>query len=529
MTTKRKNGSKRKGWSDVYTSRDVSLDTDYISEDSNTESNIILPFKKVKYLWISELKEKHHLDNFKDDHLVMIPGYSTQLSDMTLSKFLLLNESLVQGRIGEVITIPRNLHGQIYIVAGLQSTPHFSLSTAGVKFLQDICNKRKVPFITLRNTDHSKKNFPERSTTETVLYAKSFAYNSASSFQRKFQQEMEKLANHVFPVFFQSDKQDHQRAMHLKNFGITDQRVDKLQRITITGRVGLALISMDTKERKVSVDSRKGIGNFILYIIKEVIPYTGYGSLFQTTDKYELEWIRKFAEQLLVTDEEDKKIFTIPAATFLINKDLNLHCNSMNRKRRDLDNTLGVHASIPISKIPECCKQQVRQHYPGKLYIPLCAVFYNRNALVNYSKRQRNVDEFISSSGNYKEGRNKIVGLLRCVNTDADYVGMLYSSSQRIKLSKNFKLNDFGTNMLTLKEAVDKIGWWSSLLHMSYLFFFKYGLRKKDIFSLILFFLHQCNTTVLIVCALEQLIVNKQNKKDFRNLYKELCFVCAKL
>ena len=167
MTTKRKNGSKRKGWSDVYTSRDVSLDTDYISEDSNTESNIILPFKKVKYLWISELKEKHHSDNFKDDHLVMIPGYSTQLSDMTLSKFLLLNKSLVQGRIGEVITIPRNLHGQIYIVAGLQSTLHFSLSTADVKFLQDICNKRKVPFITLRNTDHSKKNFPERSTTET--------------------------------------------------------------------------------------------------------------------------------------------------------------------------------------------------------------------------------------------------------------------------------------------------------------------------------------------------------------------------
>ena len=286
---------------------------------------------------------------------------------------------------------------------------------------------------------------------------------------------------------------------------------------------------MDTKERKVSVDSRKGIGNFILYIIKEVIPYTGYGSLFQTTNKYELEWIRKFAEQLLVTDGEDKKIFTIPAATFLINKDLNPHCDSMNPKRRDLDNTLGVHASIPISKIPECCKQQVRQHYPGKLYIPLCAVFHNRNALVNYSKRQRNVDEFISSSGIYKEGRNKIVGLLRCVNTDADYVGMLYSSSQRIKLLKNFKLNDFGTNMLTLKEAVDKIGWWSSLLHMSYLFFFKYGLRKKDIFSLILFFLHQCNTTVLIVCALEQLIVNKQNKKDFRNLYKELCFVCAKL
>ena len=46
MTKKKKNGSKRKGWSDVYTSRDVSLDTDYISEDSNTESNIILPLRK---------------------------------------------------------------------------------------------------------------------------------------------------------------------------------------------------------------------------------------------------------------------------------------------------------------------------------------------------------------------------------------------------------------------------------------------------------------------------------------------------
>ena len=89
------------------------------------------------------------------------------------------------------------------------------------------------------------------------------------------------------------------------------------------------------RRSKVSIDSWKGIGNFILYIIKEVIPYTGYGSLFQTTDKYELEWIREFAEQLLVTDREDKKLFTIPAATFLINKDLNRHCNSMNPKRRD--------------------------------------------------------------------------------------------------------------------------------------------------------------------------------------------------
>ena len=96
---------------------------------------------------------------------------------------------------------------------------------------------------------------------------------------------------------------------------------------------------------------------------------------------------------------------------------------------------------------------------------------------------------------------------------------MLYSSSQQIKLSKNFKLNNFGTKMFVLKEAVDNIKLLvQPVTHVLLIFFFKYGLQKKDIFSLILFFSHQCNTTMLIVCALKQLIVNKQNKKFQKSL-----------
>ena len=94
------------------------------------------------------------------------------------------------------------------------------------------------------------------------------------------------------------------------------------------------------------------------------------------------------------------------------------------------------------------------------------------------------------------------------------------------KLCKGFKHKIYTTN-----EAVDKIGWWSSLLHMYLVYSWSFDLKTEDVLSLILFFSHQCTTTTTIVGALEHIIVHKTSclNNDNATLYTRLVIICNEL
>ena len=76
-------------------------------------------------------------------------------------------------------------------------------------------------------------------------------------------------------------------------------------------------------------------------------------------------------------------------------------------------------------------------------------------------------------------------------------------------------------------------GFWSSVLHVCILFVYKFGMYKKDVFSMVLFFCHQCNGTHTFVTAMMMLIHKQKddmnNMTTSRTLYNVLCEICSSI
>ena len=86
----------------------------------------------------------------------------------------------------------------------------------------------------------------------------------------------------------------------------------------------------------------------------------------------------------------------------------------------------------------------------------------------------------------------------------------------------------FKNKILVCPEAVDKMAFFSSLLHVWYLFCYKFGLVSDDAFEFVLFFAHQCNSTVTIVAAMLHIISQVETRSNW-SMYKMLTEVCLKL
>ena len=63
---------------------------------------------------------------------------------------------------------------------------------------------------------------------------------------------------------------------------------------------------------------------------------------------------------------------------------------------------------------------------------------------------------------------------------------------------------------------------------MWYLFCYKFGLDTCDAFEFVLFFAHQCNSTVTIVTAM-MCIITKLNERSSWSMYNMLAKVCLKV
>ena len=67
------------------------------------------------------------------------------------------------------------------------------------------------------------------------------------------------------------------------------------------------------------------------------------------------------------------------------------------------------------------------------------------------------------------------------------------------------------------------------MLHVWYLYCFKFGLRTRDVFEFTLFFAHQCNSTVTIVQAMKEILNSKTWKENRQHLYFHLASLCCSL
>ena len=231
-----------------------------------------------------------------------------------------------------------------------------------------------------------------------------------------------------------------------------------MKRITITGRVGLNLISTRTKTKSISEEGLKSIGKLLMYVIDHCIPKTTFPDIFNHMNKQERKYIEEFGKQLLITKEMGIDRFNIPALSIVVNRDLKPHYDSMNPVDMIDDYTFSLNIEIPTENIPVEMKEIVKRQYPFS--VPLCIVLYPWKLLIYYARRMTEIDDYIARLPNNFNGRNKLVALLRDVGKDTDYIGNFFSSSNRENIQVLFKADPksiFKGRKAVLSEAVDKM------------------------------------------------------------------------
>ena len=300
--------------------------------------------------------------------------------------------------------------------------------------------------------------------------------------------------------------------------------------------MALSIISTTTSQMNLSEQALSSIGRLLVYIQKKLLPTTPFPLSFSRKSKYEEKYIRMFANQLQITNDTDIQNFGFHAISILINKDLSPHCDSMNPSAPEDDYTLSLSVQVPTSDLPEDIQERAISKYG--LSVPLCIVVYKRKCLHDYCKRMKKLEEFKDNNPKKKEGRKRLIKILSSTYTDADYVGNFFDPQRWLDMKQSFKLHykvdnrqlHFDAPMLVTNEAVDKMSYWSSLLHMYYLHVLKNGVANIEYsFSFVIFFAHQCNGTITIVKAMIQLLEEDNNSDKSTTFYKKLCNTCCKI
>lgn len=309
-----------------------------------------------------------------------------------------------------------------------------------------------------------------------------------------------------------------------------------MQRITVTGRVGLSLISESSSKQQISVQGLKVIGQLLLYISREILPLLPDPRCFDVKDNIEREYVDLFCSQLQISERSDMDLICFHAMSALVNKDLGPHYDRNNPGNDEDDVTFSTTVPIPTCTLPESVRDIAISMY-GHL-VPLCLVGYKRKALFDLINRMKRLEQFINSDPSSRDARFKLKELLESVYTDADFIGSFFKRrnwlEQQAKFYKhipqhaNIEANPI--NIIERNEAVDKMAYWSSILHLYYLYALKNELVMEDIFGFVLFFSHQCNGTYVFVRAMMNIITEEGGTSTpTKSLYYRLTEQCCEL
>ena len=128
--------------------------------------------------------------------------------------------------------------------------------------------------------------------------------------------------------------------------------------------------------------------------------------------------------------------------------------------------------------------------------------------------------------------RKEIIEILSGdIYSDRDYSGRFFTNYRNsFTVNKFSKLPNtiFKGKMAVFDEAVDKMGYWSSLLHCFFNTMYLHQLTLEDVFGFVLFFCHQCNTTEIIVQATMDLLEQNTSIDNNVPLYFKLKNECEK-
>ncbi len=398
---------------------------------------------------------------FSKQYLIVLFGVKDELLQKTWDQLSKCSSSRLKKQIQKIVIIQRNGHAQLYVLRGLQSSPHFSLGSTSTKHIIGLCQEKQIQYELFLNKSHL--NWANISSSilhpQNDVFIKNSSQLNVCSVEKRYIELMNQVFVLLCPSFLRSSRPNlQQRAKYVINLGITDQKIDKQERISMTGRVGMSLISSTSNVQSLCQDSLKVIGKLLLYVTTQVLPKTTFNNIFYTNNRYELHYIREFGKQLRIDNDFDLDRFFVPSISLLINQELNPHCDSMNPVEKNNDHTVALSCQIPVSNVPIEFSKQFKQEF--KYEIPFCLVMYKRKALIYYARRMDALNEYINTSVLESSGRKAIVNLITAVGTERDYIGRCFTNDGWKQTSTNSVYHHSVNNkvkLTTYDEAVDKM------------------------------------------------------------------------
>ena len=432
--------------------------TDGIQEDTDEE-------EIHRHNWVYDLKAldfPNTNEGFSKKNLVVVRGDTKSISLSSWNAVQLLSSSNLKHIFEEVIFIPRSENGQVYIIRGLAQSLHFSLGSIASKKLKSFCYDKKLSIVVAINRNVNDLDLvaaEELNSRFNHLYVETYQALTKTPLQKKTDQLMLECANHLWGVLFGSASAvvDENRAKNIINLGLTDRKIDQLERISITGRIGLNLIQTTTQSMRLEPEALRSIAKLLVHINNEILPTTPYKDVFKLHHNMEKFYVGLFGRQILLT-EEQLFLLVFAAMSFVVNGDLNPHYDKSNPHPSMLDWTVTVGSSIPIMKVPEVYRERVRRLHPYS--IPFCAIGYKRDALVNLCRRFDEVNTYLCEDKYKTKGRQQLVELLRNVGSCRDFQGRWMNRNVRKELPFLFYNNEeycFDGDTYVSDEAVDKM------------------------------------------------------------------------
>ena len=317
------------------------------------------------------------------------------------------------------------------------------------------------------------------------------------------------------------------------NMGLTSIKYHSQRKIDLFGRTDLQLISSKKANFEFSYNFLQVLGQIILYMSKHIfksLPTLLKGA-FSTDDEFELKYLKLFAEQLGLVSEEEISDFKVPAVSIIVNDDLKPHCDSMNPSDEHRDVAFVYTTMMQVSSINDLKVQKELSHVFKDGVIPLCIILYNRKCLLDLSTKLKRIADYSDIKGRDNIIFPKVLEIFQSSYSDVDYVNNFFTSlPQRRLMVERFSLKKgsiFSYPKLSLSESPDKMRYWSSVLHMFFLYIHKFGLYAEDVYNYVLFFSHQCTTTVTLICAMTFICEHEDIKPSC--LYLKLAKVCCSL
>ena len=397
--------------------------------------------------WIMHLKYSYPSDDvsYRDNKMVILWDFPLEFLTLTIQEVYKTRKSLLAlTRKSSVTFLPRCNHGQFYIAQGLRKAPHFTLTSKAVDITKKILSLWSISFANSKipeSMNVTNRHLFFASINNTQIFSELMADNIRNM--------MASVAHNGLLDWLISTKSNQQRARYVLSLGITSNKCHCYKRTTILGHVALDLLSLP----QISQECVKSIGKLLMFLsqdkFRSILPRDLQSVFFVNNNKHSLEYLYKFAEQLLIPSSEYTNRFMFPSCSFLINNDLYPHCDSLNPSSLDQDYSYALTTMVETSSIQnENTRKVLEVNYPTR--IPLCLVLYNRNRLIKYSERMLLCDN---------KGIDSIIELIKSANTDHDYSGNFFvrDRSNLDFMVDNAKMCTFKYPKLALSEAVDKM------------------------------------------------------------------------